>query len=412
MRAKGIALVMALGFVAVISFSGCRPTAPDVAGVYHGVPDLPDDFVDGLKHAIEHRRGMWGATWSVDTLEMRSVQHLGQYTWQGAPHPETAYLVLVTVEDEEGLLPILALITERPDLDNPARFRSYDANWVNREYQAGNAVMLTGFSYRLGTQAHLAALGGWVSSPDVATFDIKLTRERELSLDGHEHQFFVASLVQSSHAILGWTEVTAYDGEGNVLWQDSRALAPDPGTRWGIALACVLAVAALVALALFLARRPRPQEVTRMPDSAYFEDRTHSMGYKHAIGPLAAMLIVLAGGLWGTVVTWPAEVGADMEQVALQEMQEVESVERMFAVRGGGVTVSVVGRNERGILVTERLVINPRTLEMMSRGRVLVGSDPYPFSEVISWVSRLLTLAAIVGLVTFQVARSGSRRLD
>ncbi len=101
-----------------------------------------------------------------------------------------------------------------------------------------------------------------------------------------------------------------------------------------------------------------------------------------------------------------------MEQVALQELQEIESVERIFAVRGGGVTVNVVGRNEGGALVTERLVINPQTLELVSRRNVLVGRDPYTFSVVTSWVSRLIVITSIVALIRHQAARRSSRPAD
>ena len=409
MRAPEVALILVLGLLAAISLHGCRAAAPDVTGIFHEVPDLPDDFTEGLKHAIDHRRGLWGADWSMDTLEMRSVQHLGQYRWLHAPKHETAYLVLVTVKDE-GFLPVLALITERPDLENPSRFMARMAWKLRTDHQSGNPIMLFGGSSKLGTQAHLAALGGWAKCSDVATFTIEFTNGRELLLDGQEHQFFAASKVFSSHATLAWREVTAYDGEGNVLWQHS--VAPGPGTRWGLVLAGVLVAAALVALALFRERRPRRQEVKRMPDSAFFEDRTHSMGYRYAIVPVVGMLVFLAGGLWGTVVTWPVEVGADMEQVALQELQEVESVERIFAVRGGGVTVNVVGRNEGGALVTERLVINPQTLELVSRRNVLVGRDPYTFSVVTSWVSRLIVITSIVALIRHQAARRSSRPAD
>ncbi len=204
--------------ILAMAVAGCSRPTMHVAGLHTVDDPLPEGFDQGVQSALAL---VAEADFPLNSLTIRSVLHLGTYSrrWVGAAREEDNYLVVVTLDGENGMKVVTAQI--RVATDAPPRFATGHVAVIGKSSPGMRPVMATSLALPLGDQLLGYAIAGWVSHPEVDSFTICLENRHQLDLDGEQHRFFTA-LVRTGPRTnilkpIVIDDIAAYDVDGEVI---------------------------------------------------------------------------------------------------------------------------------------------------------------------------------------------------
>lgn len=148
-------------------------------------------------------------------------------------------------------------------------------------------------------------------------------------------------------------------------------------------------------------RKPRDREVFHIGSQAWW-----SVEWRTKASPVWGIVALLVTCCAAFVMTWEGEVEPGVEAVVRAHPEEVVDIHAIYATGlVGRQTIHTVGLNSRGLLVTERMVLEPARSSDPERLATLMG-DARSSRMVLRWGA-----PAIAALIVFSLlaARRGTR---